>query len=59
MADQEQAADFSIWSFCYAKGEIPRDFIEGSPVASNQGLLQIPMVYSVVAPGSAWGSSNR
>ena len=53
MADQEQAADFSIWSFCYAKGEIPRDFIEGSPVASNQGLLQIPMVYSVVAPAAS------
>jgi glyoxylase-like metal-dependent hydrolase (beta-lactamase superfamily II) len=47
---QEPAPDFSIWSFCYAKGQVPRDFIEGSPVGSNQGLLQIPMVYSVIAP---------
>jgi N-acyl homoserine lactone hydrolase len=47
---QETAPDFSIWSFCYAKGQLPRDFIEGSPVASNQGLLQVPMVYSVIAP---------
>jgi glyoxylase-like metal-dependent hydrolase (beta-lactamase superfamily II) len=43
------AADHSIWSFCYAKGKVPRDFIEGAPVASNQGLIEIPMVYSVVA----------
>ena len=50
---EEPAPDFSIWSFCYAKGQVPRDFIEGSPVGSNQGLLQIPMVYSVVAPLSA------
>jgi N-acyl homoserine lactone hydrolase len=47
---QEPAPDFSIWSFCYAKGQLPRDFIEGSPVASNQGLLQVPMVYSAIAP---------
>lgn len=50
MTVQEPAPDFSIWSFCYAKGQVPRDFIEGSPVGSNQGLLQIPMVYSVIAP---------
>jgi N-acyl homoserine lactone hydrolase len=40
--------DFSIWSFCYAKGQLPRDFVEGAPVGSNQGLVQVPMVYSVV-----------
>jgi len=52
LTDQEPAPDFSIWSFCYAKGQVPRDFIEGSPVGSNQGLLQIPMVYSIAAPAS-------
>ena len=40
-----QQVDFSIWSFCFAKGQLPRDFIEGAPVASNQGLIQVPMVY--------------
>jgi N-acyl homoserine lactone hydrolase len=39
-----------MWSFCYAKGRVPRDFIEGSPVGSNQGSLEIPMTYSVIAP---------
>jgi hypothetical protein len=45
----ERGPDHSIWSFCYAKDQVPRDFIEGSPVGSNQGMLQIPMVYSVIA----------
>jgi len=46
---------FSIWSFCYAKGTLPRDFVEGAPVASNQGLHETPMVYSVIAspPGAS------
>jgi glyoxylase-like metal-dependent hydrolase (beta-lactamase superfamily II) len=47
--------DFSIWSFCYAKGQVPRDFIEGSPVGSNQGLAQIPMVYSVITTAPSGG----
>jgi len=54
---RQAAPDFSIWSFCYAKGQVPRDFIEGAPVGSNQGLLQIPMVYSVVAPAAPLGGA--
>jgi glyoxylase-like metal-dependent hydrolase (beta-lactamase superfamily II) len=50
--DAIQSPDFSIWSFCFAKGQVPREFIEGVPVGSGQGLLQIPMVYSVIAPAS-------
>jgi glyoxylase-like metal-dependent hydrolase (beta-lactamase superfamily II) len=52
-----QPVDYSIWSFCYAKGKVPRDFIEGAPVGSNQGLLEIPMVYSVVS--AATSTSKR
>jgi hypothetical protein len=49
-----QQPDFSVWSFCFAKGQLPRDFLEGAPVGSNQGLLETPMVYSViVAPAPA------
>lgn len=54
---QQQNLDYSIWSFCFAKGQVPRDFIEGSPVGSNKGLLQIPMVYSVIA--ASHGDRNR
>jgi glyoxylase-like metal-dependent hydrolase (beta-lactamase superfamily II) len=53
MTRPEQTLDFSIWSFCYAKGQVPRDFVEGAPVGSNQGLLQIPMIYSVIAAPAA------
>ncbi|MGP0089811.1 MAG: N-acyl homoserine lactonase family protein [Xanthobacteraceae bacterium] len=49
MTSAIDSPDFSVWSFCYAKGQVPRDFIEGAPVGSNQGLLPIPMVYSVIA----------
>lgn len=45
-----QSPDFSIWSFCFAKGQVPRKFVEGVPVGSSEGLLQIPMVYSVIVP---------
>ena len=40
--------DHSIWSFCFAKGTLPRDFTQGSPVASNAGTHEIPMMYSAI-----------
>lgn len=55
MTSDEPIPEYSIWSFCYAKGQVPRDFVEGSPVASNQGQLQIPMVYSVIATSGPAG----
>lgn len=50
--DAPKSPDFSIWSFCFAKGQVPREFIEGVPVGSGQGLLQIPMVYSLITAAS-------
>lgn len=47
--------DYSIWSFCYAKGQVPRDFIEGSPIGSNKGMLGIPMIYSVIVASAGGG----
>lgn len=49
------AHDHSIWSFCYARGRLPADFMGGCPVCSNQGMVDIPMVYSLIAtkPGAA------
>jgi N-acyl homoserine lactone hydrolase len=41
--------DHSVWTLCFAKGQLPRDFVEGSPVASNGGTVPIPMIYSVIA----------
>ena len=39
----------SVWTLCFAKGQVSRDFVEGSPVASNAGNVTIPMIYSVIA----------
>ena len=45
------ACDHSIWSFCFARGRVPADFFGGCPVCSNQGLVEIPMHYTLVATG--------
>ncbi|HVL58678.1 MAG TPA: N-acyl homoserine lactonase family protein [Burkholderiaceae bacterium] len=44
------ASDYSIWTFCFAKGRLPADFVGGTPVMSNRGTVPIPMVYSAIAP---------
>ena len=45
--------DHSIWSYCYARGRIPTDMMGGCPVCSNQGMTDIPMLYSVIASAPA------
>jgi len=47
--------DYSIWTFCFGRGRLPRDFVAGSPVASNQGTEEIPFLYSLIksAPNAA------
>ena len=45
--------DHSIWSFCYARGRLPKDFMGGCPVCSNQGMVDIPMVYSLIVTAPA------
>jgi len=44
----ERAPDWSIWSFAYATGNLPHDFLSGSPVASNRGLVPVPMIVSLL-----------
>jgi N-acyl homoserine lactone hydrolase len=45
------ALDHSIWTFCYARGRLPADFMGGVLVRSNQGLVDIPMLYSLIESG--------
>jgi N-acyl homoserine lactone hydrolase len=42
------AVDWSIWTFCYALGKLPLDFVRGTPVASNQGVVDVPMIFSLL-----------
>ena len=44
--------DYSIWTLCFAKGRLPGDFVGGSPVMSNQGTFEIPMIYSAIVPAT-------
>jgi N-acyl homoserine lactone hydrolase len=50
--------DHSLWSFCYARGRLPADFMGGCPVCSNQGMVDIPMVYSLIAAAPAKARSR-
>ena len=49
MNDSRVHHDHSIWSYCYARGRVPTDMMGGCPVCSNQGMTDIPMLYSVIA----------
>lgn len=40
--------DWSIWSFCYAMGRLPIDFLSGSPVSSNKGTQPVPMIITLL-----------
>lgn len=40
--------DWNIWSFCFATGRMPYDFVSGSPVASNRGMVDLPMIVSLL-----------
>ncbi len=48
------AIDYSLWVLGYARTRVSGDFMGGSPVASNTGMFEIPMLYTLVvsAPGS-------
>ena len=40
--------DWSIWTFQFAEGRLPLDFVRGTPVASNQGFVEVPMIFSLL-----------
>lgn len=42
------ASDWSIWTFCYAVGRLPYDFLSGSPINSNRGTVEVPMIVSLL-----------
>jgi N-acyl homoserine lactone hydrolase len=43
--------DWSLWSFRYATGRLPVDFLSGSPVNSNTGTQPVPMIVSLLKSG--------
>lgn len=45
--------DYSIWTYCYARGRVPADMMGGCPICSNQGMTDIPMLYSLIASAPA------
>lgn len=46
--------DYSIWSCCFARGTLPADFMGGVMINSNQGTVENPMAFTIIAspPGA-------
>jgi N-acyl homoserine lactone hydrolase len=44
----DEMIDWSIWSFSYATGRLPYDFLSGSPVSSNKGTVPVPMIVTLL-----------
>lgn len=44
-------ADYSLWSLCYAKADMAKDFFGGSGIMSNQGNQTIAMHYTLIRGG--------
>lgn len=44
--------DWSIWTFQFAEGRLPIDFVRGSPVQSNLGHVEVPMIFSLLQSDS-------
>ena len=44
--------DYSIWTLAYCQADMPYDFFGGSGLMSNQGTIQIPMLYTVLVGGA-------
>jgi N-acyl homoserine lactone hydrolase len=43
--------DYSIWNLCFARGSLPADFMGGVMINSNQGTVENPMAFTVIASG--------
>lgn len=50
--------DYSIWTLAYCQADMPYDFFGGSGLMSNQGTIQIPMLYTVLVGGEVGGKRH-
>ncbi|MBW1800222.1 MAG: MBL fold metallo-hydrolase [Deltaproteobacteria bacterium] len=48
---QTAGADYSIWSLCYAKADMPFDFFGGANIMSNKGTKITPMPFTLIRGG--------
>ena len=52
LVDEQPPTDYSIWTLAYCQADMPYDFFGGSGLMSNQGTIQIPMLYTVLVGGA-------
>jgi glyoxylase-like metal-dependent hydrolase (beta-lactamase superfamily II) len=49
--NQPNPTDYSLWSLCYAKADMPRDFFGGAGLMSNRGTQTITMNFTLIRGG--------
>ena len=52
IVSERPPTDYSIWTLAYCQADMPYDFFGGSGLMSNQGTIQIPMLYTVLVGGA-------
>ncbi|WP_422758497.1 N-acyl homoserine lactonase family protein [Paenarthrobacter sp. C1] len=50
--------DYSIWSLEFCHADMPHDFFGGAGLFSNQGIVRIPMLYTLVVGGEVGGKQT-
>jgi glyoxylase-like metal-dependent hydrolase (beta-lactamase superfamily II) len=50
--------DYSIWPLAYCQADMPHDFFGGAGIFSNQGIIRIPMLYTLVVGGEVGGKQH-
>jgi len=58
LTGEQPPTDYSIWTVAYCQADMPYDFFGGSGLMSNQGTIQIPMVYTVLVGGEVGGKKR-
>ena len=57
-APGQRDTDYSIWPLAYCQADMPYDFFGGSGMFSNQGIIKIPMIYTLLVGGEVGGRQH-
>ncbi len=55
---RRREVDYSIWSLEFCHADMPHDFFGGAGIFSNQGIIRIPMLYTLVVGGEVGGEQH-
>ncbi|QZY50716.1 N-acyl homoserine lactonase family protein [Leucobacter tenebrionis] len=57
-ASASRTTDWTIYSLEFCHADMPHDFFGGSGLFSNQGIIRIPMLYTLIVGGEVGGKQH-